>query len=385
MDQLPEHIVFDLLSLVSQPSLINLAVVCRRLCGLIYAKHNGPPYNLSAYTFHTQHENPLHFRDADALEASLEKTAHLRAYVLERILARDRDFVLRCIRKHPDFMRSLTHPLRIRTFSSYTGGAPHRICTFGPGLLEELASSDDLEFFALIVDHLQMPAFGFERKLGLSEPRDRPLPPAYEHLLSQNNGLVPYPYFRLLVQHNLRHGYHLERSGCTACRQRPYMHREWTMQRLLENDDVELLKAYLALRFPTAHAYTNHNWVEWIPTEPGAYRLNQRTMLRMYEHCAEGIASFWQETGRTARFTAAVVGPWTARVSTETLHFALRHGLDLSGIPLLRRALRSNPELALALLETYAYRLVPQDRRHMLRHARRWEIGDQLVHLINQK
>ena len=338
-----------------------LLLTCRRLRDRAYALYDGPPDDLSGYTFYSQLD--VARVGAAQLTQALDKSRHLAAHFSERLAARDAAFVLRCVRKNPAFVRSLTHPLAVRPLSLVW--AEQRVyCVHDTGILHTLARDGDLELFALIVSNLQMPCLGADGELELAHAGRLDAPP------------LPHAFFRLLVQHNLRNGYHLERSGCTACRQRPLYHREWTLRRLLANDDLELLIEYLALRFPLGRGHMPLPDLV-LPTPEGAYALREATLLRLYEHRAAAIAAYWRATGRTAQFSAVAIERWAARVDTATLCFAVRFGLDLFSVAILRRALRrGDAELALLLLERYAYALTAQDVQHLQRHAARLHATD---------
>lgn len=55
---------------------------------------------------------------------------------------------------------------------------------------------------------------------------------------------ISYPNFGIIVKYCVEHDLHLERSGCTACRRRPTIHRGWTIKRICTNDDLDLFKIY---------------------------------------------------------------------------------------------------------------------------------------------
>lgn len=344
MDTLPDHPLELILqyALASYPSRVISA--CQRFKHLVYRMCDGPPDDLSAYNC------PVYERDHSLTIFNIYSRYPQRIcdYFQEKLVHRDKVFLLRQIRKNPSFVLALARGKSDPEFSWIVSGQ---------GILPELIRRDDFELFQFLLRNF-------------SSNRTRIV---FEFIFARSayfyhNRRLPYRYLRELLLHNFRNGCHVETSACTGCRLAPRITREWTIRAILQNDDLELLHSYMKMRF-ILHPHPRHQPLN--RTICAGYHVQPQTLLQMYEHKSVRIARYFQKSGRAQKIPPRAVACWLERASDESIEFAARHGLDVSQTKTLRRAIRAkNMHLALTLLRTFSYALTKQDRAHMLFHLR---------------
>ena len=336
MDTLPDHPLELILqyALASHPSRVISA--CQRFKYLVYRMCNGPPDDLSAYPW-----SPV----ADVLYNSNNTyPRRARDYFQEKLVERDKIFLLRQCRKNPSLVLALMCGKYQVEFSWIISGE---------GILQKLIRRDDFELFQLLLRNFNGTFFEFIFANSARVYHDRRL---------------PYRYLRELLLHNFRNGLHVERSACTGCRRAPRIMREWAIRAILQNDDLELLHSYMNMRF-IIHPHPRRQPLN--RTICAGYHVQPQTLLQMYEHKSARIARYFQKSGGAQKIPPRVVACWLERASDESIEFAARYGLDVSQTKTLRRAIRAkNMHLALTLLRTFSYALTKQDRAHMLFHLR---------------
>jgi hypothetical protein len=291
---------------------IELALCCRLFREIVYEINGGPidkpqgPYSKSL--------------DLIAVRKSQFRQ---QLYFLDRLWLNDYKFVQHCIDQYPEFVNS--------ALFAFTG-------VRAPANLYELIYRGQRTAFNLIVRNLEMPFFSQEgviHNLGT---------------LAQGHS---YQYYREIFLHNVKYGYHLERSGCISCRQRPRFHRGETLKAILINDDIELFRLYVSQRY------------KYKENASEGYPLPQRILFFMACVSAKKIIEYVLHSG--------ILKPEMLLVHMKRLVFENRdilvlvaNGVDFSSIQILRYAIKHNHSCATLLWNTYKYKLTAQDRQHFI-------------------
>lgn len=277
-----------------------------------------------------------------------------RDYAVAQLLQGDLEFTRRAVAKAPEFLASILY-FRDKTWY------PRKI-------LGELAERNQREVFRVLIENLRIESlsrhivllqlvsaalFGGiwdDRSTGFSTALPNNCPTVQEIAFWES-------YSKPAVQHNIRHGFYIERSNCInggCAGWAPTYHAGITLKAILKFDDLELFNAYLDQRVLPDNLRS--------PQIPIPYSLRDLPKFAWHFRPARIIAAH-PELIDIQRLPVDHI-----YIQSGALEYALGAGLDVSGLKVLRLAIaKKKVDCVRTMLSRYTYNLTRQDRQH-LRH-----------------
>lgn len=307
-----------------------LAQVCTTFRNWIYQRYNGPFFNLSWIQFDYGNYNSLAWSKVQFVVTKID----------EELKKSNKEFLLKVWKAHPEFLR-VCWQLRWCYWIHDRKNSekwPER-----SDVIQDLVEQGNLETCTWILENMDFPQLD---------------PEISYHGIFQEP--IPYPYFRQIIFHNIRLGLGLERSWDTGRARRPVYHRGRTMLKIVQNDDVELMKLYLDQRISDR---INSN----LPPQP--YQHYDYWVFVSYLYCCIGAVQIWKERG-LHQLSQERKKELICLGTSETLQFAIEQGCNFNEFLFFRMAIKKNPRLAEVLLRNYKLDwfegLRAQDKKHLL-------------------
>jgi hypothetical protein len=289
-----------------------------------------------------------------------------REYFVERLLADDVDFVRYAIKRSPQFALSGLHfPI-----------GPHK----ARFMLLALIELKQAEMVQLLTGSLKIEVLGdgiiFWVIVGLALYSDDNFD------LYRQRGVLPpmqtspeqrkfwQSFIRPCILHNMRHGFHVERSSChngSCAWYSPVHHRNRTLSAILRFDDLELFDAYLAQRVMPERSNR--------PQVPGPYGLTALVHL-FFRYLPAKIYQAHPEMFELQQLPNR--RGWLLEAGNIERGFAI--GLSMRQVEVLQVAIATKRvDCVEKLLERYTYALTRQKYGHLRRQIKALGLDPELL------